>query len=305
MQKWRKLQPPQDHPSAGPEVEAYMRIANVGDRLKLLVGDGAVDAATASDGRFGPDTLVAYERFEEFRDWAAGIDQPTETFSSGLAGPPVPAPRQVFGIGLNYREHAAESGSEPPKSPMVFTKYVSSFSGPVSQVTLPEGSVDWEVEVVAVISKPARFIDPENGWDYVAGLTAGQDISERVLQRSGPVPQFGLAKSFHGFSPMGPAVVTLDEIETPDDLGLGCEINGEEMQKARSSDMIFPIPVLVSYLSRIVTLYPGDIIYTGTPPGVGMGRTPPRFLQAGDRLRSWVEGLGELDQTFVEPPVRR
>jgi 2-keto-4-pentenoate hydratase/2-oxohepta-3-ene-1,7-dioic acid hydratase in catechol pathway len=259
--------------------------------------------ATASGSRFGPDPQAIYEHFEEFREWGGGVVQPTEGFAADRAGPPVPTPRQVFGIGLNYLDHAAESGFEAPRAPVVFTKYVSSFSGPVSEVSLPEGSVDWEVEVVAVMAKTARTVDPEKGWDYVAGLTAGQDVSERVLQRSGPAAQFGLAKSFPGFSPMGPAVVTLDEIATPDDLGLGCEINGEEMQKARSSDMIFSIPVLVSYLSRIVTLYPGDIIYTGTPPGVGMGRTPPRFLKGGDHLRSWVEGLGELHQNFVDTPT--
>ena len=122
-----------------------------------------------------------------------------------------------------------------------------------------------------------------------------------MLQRSGPVAQFGLAKSFAGFSPMGPAVVTVDELDNPDDLELGCSVNGQQMQRGRSSDMIFSVPDLVAYLSGIVTLFPGDVIFTGTPPGVGVGRTPPRFLQPGDRLDSWIEGLGELHQTFVDP----
>jgi len=151
------------------------------------------------------------------------------------------------------------------------------------------------------MGRTARKVPAARAWEHVAGLTVGQDLSERVLQRSGPVPQFGLAKSYPGFSPMGPALVTLDEIDHPDDLGLGCELNGEEMQGARSADMIVPIPELISYLSKVVTLYPGDVIYSGTPPGVGMGRTPPRFLHPGDRLRSWVEGLGEIEQTFVGP----
>ena len=278
-----------------------MRIANVDGRLKLLVADGAVDVETVSGGRFGHDPQRAYEYFDDLRQWAATVDQAEEPFSAEAAGPPAPAPRQVFAIGLNYLDHAAESGFQAPAAPVVFTKYVSSFSGPVSDVILPEGSVDWEVEVVAVISKTARG-SRRNGWDYVAGLTAGQDLSERVLQRSGPAPQFGLASRFPGFSPMGPAMVTLDEIDRPDDLGLGCSVNGEEMQKGRTSDMIFSIPELVAYLSGIVTLYPGDVIYTGTPPGVGMGRTPPRYLNVGDHLHSWVEGLGELHQRFVNPP---
>ena len=280
-----------------------MRIANVDGRLKLLVADGAVDVGNASDGRFGPSPQLAYERFEELRRWAGAIDQPTEPFSPERAGAPAPLPRQVFAIGLNYRDHAAESGFAAPAVPVVFTKYPSSFSGPVSEVILPEGSVDWEVEVVAVIAKTARDVPTVRAWEYVAGLTTGQDLSERDLQRSGPAPQFGLAKSFPGFSPMGPALVSVDEIDRRDDLGLGCSINGEEMQKGRPSDMIFSIPELVSYLSGIVTLFPGDVIYTGTPPGVGMGRTPPRYLHDGDHLESWVEGLGELHQHFVHPPT--
>ena len=214
----------------------------------------------------------------------------------------MPAPGQVFAIGLNYRDHVSETGRDLPESPVVFTKYPSSFSGPVSQVTLPEGSVDWEVELVVVISKTARAVPLERAWEHVAGLTVGQDLSERVLQRKGPAPQFGLAKSFAGFSPIGPALVTPDELDNPDDLGLGCSVNGEEMQNARTADMIFPVPELIAYLSRIVTMFPGDVIFTGTPSGVGVGRTPPRFLQAGDRLDSWIEGLGELHQTFVASP---
>ncbi len=280
-----------------------MRIANVDGRLKLLVAGGAVDVEAAAAGQFGHDPQAAYERFDDLQHWAATVGQPEEAFSPESAGPPAPAPRQVFAIGLNYLDHATESGFEAPKAPVVFTKYVSSFSGPVSQVTLPEGSIDWEVEVVAVIAKTARAVPAERGWEHVAGLTVGQDLSERVLQQSGPAPQFGLAKSLPGFSPMGPALVTLDEIDQPEDLGLGCAVNGEEMQKGSTADMIFSIPQLVAYLSSLVTLFPGDVIYTGTPPGVGMGRTPPRYLSDGDRLHSWVEGIGELQQHFVSAPT--
>jgi 2-keto-4-pentenoate hydratase/2-oxohepta-3-ene-1,7-dioic acid hydratase in catechol pathway len=280
-----------------------MRIANVGGRAKLLVGgDQAIDVAVATGGRHGPDLASVYDAWDEVRDFlsdkgaAAGE---TEPFTPALAGPPSPAPRQVFAVALNYRDHAAESGFKPPEDPLFFTKYVSAFSGPVTDVVLPEGKVDWETELVAVIGRPARRIRVEEGWDHVAGVTVGQDISERALQRSGPVPQFSLAKSHQGFAPQGPALVTADELVDRDDLAIGCEVNGETMQSARTSDMIFPVPALVAYLSDIVTLLPGDVIFTGTPPGVGMGRDPQVFLRPRDRLVSRIEGIGELRQNFV------
>lgn len=276
-----------------------MRIANVGGRMKLLVGGGAVDVEQASGGRFGSNPQVAFERTGELVEWATSIREPGEEWDPSRAGPPSPAPRQVFAIGLNYRDHAAESGFDLPVSPLVFTKWPSSLSGPVTDVSLPDGSVDWEVEVVVVIGAAARKVPTTRAWDHVAGLTAGQDLSERELQRSGPAPQFGLAKSHPGFSPIGPVLVTPDELDRPDDIGLGCEVNGEKVQDGRTSDMIFSVSTLVAYLSTVVTLLPGDLLFTGTPPGVGMGRTPPRFLHEGDLLHSWVEGIGDLYQRIV------
>lgn len=280
-----------------------MRIANVGGRAKVVLdGERAVDIATASDGRFGPEPLSVYEHWAAFREFFDGhpLDGlPSEPFSAALAGPPSPAPRQVFAVALNYRDHAAESGFRPPDDPLFFTKFVSAFSGPVTEVSLPAGKVDWETELVAVISSPARRVAAADGWTHVAGLSVGQDLSERALQRSGPAPQYSLAKSHEGFAPQGPVLVTPDELDHPDDLAIGCEVNGETMQSARTSDMLFPVPALVAYLSQVVTLLPGDVVFTGTPPGVGMGRDPQVFLQPGDRLVSRIEGIGELRQTFV------
>jgi 2,4-didehydro-3-deoxy-L-rhamnonate hydrolase len=278
-----------------------MRIANVGGRLKLIVPGGMVDVERASNRKFSRDPQAAYSSIDKLQTWAGGISEADEPFDPIVASSPVPAPRQVFAIGLNYADHAAESGFTRPESPVVFTKFPSSVADPVSTVVLPPGSVDWEVEVVVVIGKVATMVSLENAWDCVAGLTVGQDISERDLQRRGPAPQFGLAKSYAGFAPMGPYVVTVDEFDHPDDLELGCRVNDEIMQNGRSTDMIFPVSELVSYLSRIVTLLPGDIIFTGTPSGVGMGRTPPVYLQHGDVLRSWIEGIGTITQTFVSP----
>jgi 2,4-didehydro-3-deoxy-L-rhamnonate hydrolase len=296
----------------------------------------AVDVAEVSGNQFGPEPAGVYEAWPEFRTWAAkelgsgtqggggrlgvqgggpasaevsqegrgreGTASASATavpFDPAAAGPPSPTPRQVFAVALNYRAHAAESGFSAPDDPLIFAKFVSAFSGPVSEVKLPEGKVDWECELVAVISRPAHRIDRAEGWSYVAGVTVGQDLSERVLQRKGPAPQYGLGKSYPGFAPTGPVLVTLDELSNPDDLAIGCEVNGQTMQDARTSDMIFPVPDLIAYLSGVVTLLPGDVIFTGTPPGVGQGRQPPVFLAPGDHLTSHIEGVGELDQRFV------
>ncbi len=212
----------------------------------------------------------------------------------------MPTPRQIFAIGLNYRDHADESGFTVPEAPTVFTKFVSSVTGPNTTVTLPaDGNTDWEVELVAVVGRTAHDVSEAEAWSHVAGLTVGQDLSERKAQFVGPVPQFSLGKSFPGFSPTGPWVVTLDEVDDPADLELGCAINGEQMQLGRTRDLVFSVPSLIAKLSAIVTLLPGDLIFTGTPAGVGVGRDPKVFLQPGDTLVSWVDGIGTLTQTMT------
>jgi 2-keto-4-pentenoate hydratase/2-oxohepta-3-ene-1,7-dioic acid hydratase in catechol pathway len=278
-----------------------MRIANLSGRLALIVNGRAVDAAAASDGRFSPDPQAVFEQFDEFRAWAASAVLPAGTaFDPAQLGAPAPWPRQVFAVGLNYRAHAAESGFTAPPSPAVFTKFATSISGPYTEVHLPEGDVDWEVELVAVIGRRAERVAAPDAWSHIAGLTAGQDISERVLQMVGAAPQFSLAKSYPGFTPMGPWLVTVDEFTDPGDLELSCAVNGELMQKARTSEMIFSVPELVEKLSAVTPLLPGDVIFTGTPSGVGMGRTPKRFLQPGDVLASTIQGIGDLRQSFVK-----
>jgi 2,4-didehydro-3-deoxy-L-rhamnonate hydrolase len=276
-----------------------MRVANVDGRLKLVRDGGSLDVERASKGRFASDPTMAYARFDELAEWATTAGGSDEAFDAASASCPVPAPRQVFAIGLNYSDHAAEAGMATPTAPVVFSKFQSSLAGAVTTVGLPAGSVDWEVEVVAVIGAIANSVREDRAWEHVAGLSIGQDLSERELQRSGPAPQFSLAKSYRDFSPVGPCVVTPDEFDDPDDLELGCEVNGVVMQKGQTRDMIFSIPETIAYLSRVVTLYPGDLIFTGTPSGVGMGRTPPIFLKAGDVLESWITGIGSITQTFV------
>ncbi|MFF2924110.1 fumarylacetoacetate hydrolase family protein [Streptomyces celluloflavus] len=279
-----------------------MRIANFSGRLVLIADHRAIDVEQASGGLFSADPQAVYERWAEFRAWAGQAELPTGTaFAPSALGSPAPAPRQLLAIGLNYRDHASESGFAAPEGlPPVFTKYVSSITGPVTEVTLPPGGhTDWEIELVAVIGKRAERVSEADAWSHVAGLTAGQDISERVVQLAGPAPQFSLGKSFPGFAPMGPLLVTPDEFTDPDDLELRCAINGEEVQKGRTRDLIFSVPALIAGLSAVLPLLPGDVIFTGTPAGVGLGRDPQRWLAPGDELVSAIEGIGELRQTFL------
>ncbi|WP_088318557.1 fumarylacetoacetate hydrolase family protein [Kineosporia sp. R_H_3] len=275
-----------------------MRVANVGGRLAVAAGDRWVDVATASAGRFSPDPQAVYDRWDEFVAWA-GEGLGAEAFpATGGLGTPVPAPRQIVAIGLNYREHAIESNMAIPEHPVVFTKFQSSLAGPDAVVELPSDGVDWEVELVVVIGREAHKVPAEKGWDFVAGLTVGQDLSWRAVQGRGPAPQFAIGKSYPGFSPIGPVVVTPDELADKDDLAISCALDGEVLQDGRTSDLIFGVAELVGRLSESLTLYPGDVIFTGTPKGVGMGRTPKRFLVPGT-LTSSIEGIGDLSVTLV------
>ncbi|MEV8610943.1 fumarylacetoacetate hydrolase family protein [Amycolatopsis sp. NPDC051373] len=272
-----------------------MKIGNLDGRAVLAVPGGVVDVNRASGGElpsavndlFGVwDKLRALEQHHS-ADAVFTVDE-------ARLGPPCPSPQQVFAIGLNYSDHASEAAFTVPDSPTVFPKYVSSFTGAHGEVALSGDTVDWEVELVAVVGKEGHGIPVADAWSYVAGLSVGQDLSDRSVQMSGPVPQFGLGKSFPGFSPIGPWLVTPDELADADDLELGCSVNGHEVQKGRTRDMVFSIPELVARLSQVVTLYPGDVIFTGTPAGVGMARNPKWFLKPGDELTSYVRGIGEM-----------
>lgn len=280
-----------------------MKLANIDGRAALVVTDNtAVDVHKASDGRFGPDPASLYDDWVAFADWAqqAPTDDATP-FEVTQLGAPSPAPRQILAIGLNYREHAAESGFDAPSAlPPVFPKFLSSLSGPVTDVVLPEGgNTDWEVELVAVIGRETYQVGEDDAWSHIAGVTVGQDISERVIQLAGPAPQFGLGKSYPGFAPTGPWLVTPDDLPDKDDLRLTAVLGDETVQDGRTANLIVPVARLVSELSKVVTLYPGDLLFTGTPEGVGLGRKPQRFITAGETLVSTIEGIGELRQTFV------
>ena len=278
-----------------------MKLANLAGRATVITDAGAIDLERASGGSFGPELQPLFDRWAEVVAAAKGFDGTAAVpFDETQLGPPVPTPRQVFAIGLNYRAHAEETGQQVSRVPATFTKFPAAINGPFGDVEIPTDTTDWEVELVVVIGALADRVPESGGWSHVAGLTVGQDISERRLQRAAGA-QFSLGKSYRGFAPIGPWVVTIDELADPDDLGLGCSVDGETVQDARTGDLIFAVPRLIAELSAVVPLLPGDLIFTGTPPGVGVARTPKRFLAPGQVLESWIEGIGTMRNRLVAP----
>jgi len=279
-----------------------MRLANLAGRAVVIVdtagGDLAIDVESASDGTFSSDPQSAFDDWAAFASWASTVTGGSEPFDETDLGAPVPRPRQVFAIGVNYAAHAAEGGWASDTMPVVFTKFPSCIVGPNVVVPLPEGNVDWEVELVVVIGEEARNVVAADGWAHVAGVTIGQDISERIAQMAGDRPQFSLAKSHEAFGPTGPWLVTPDELPDRDDLAIADSVSGAQMQSSRTSKMIYSVPVLVERLSAVCTLYPGDLIFSGTPEGVGNRMSPPRFLGRDDVLVSTIEGIGTMEQRF-------
>lgn len=284
-----------------------MRIANHDGRLVLVKDERFVDVETASSGSFKSDVAAVYQDWAAFTDWAGSQDfaGAIELDTSKL-GAPSPRPVQSFGVGVNYRQHAEEAGWGVPEVPLVFTKYSSCITGPGAVVELSGPHVDWEVEIVVVIGRAARRVAATDAWSHVAGLTLGQDISDRDTQNlPEKLPQFGLGKSYPGYGPIGPVLVTPDEFDNPDDIPLGCLLNGTQVQKSSTGDLVFSVPRLIEYLSGIVTLLPGDVIFTGTPSGVGAVMDPPRFLTPTDEITSWATGIGTMSHTFAAGPAAR
>jgi 2,4-didehydro-3-deoxy-L-rhamnonate hydrolase len=218
-------------------------------------------------------------------------------------GVPVAGSRKFIGIGMNYADHAAETGAPVPKEPIFFMKAITCLSGPDDPIVLPRDAkkADWEVELGVVIGDKAQYVDEQDALNYVAGYCVVNDVSERAFQFERG-SQWDKGKGCDTFGPVGPFLVTKDDIFDVQDLDLYLELNGKRMQTGNTSNMVFTVAQIVSYVSRFMTLEPGDIICTGTPPGVGMGRTPQRFLKKGDKLRLGIAGLGEQQQEVVALP---
>jgi 2-keto-4-pentenoate hydratase/2-oxohepta-3-ene-1,7-dioic acid hydratase in catechol pathway len=215
-------------------------------------------------------------------------------------GPAVARVGKIVAIGLNYADHAAETGAKIPAEPIVFMKAVSSITGPDDEITLPRGSqkTDWEVELAVAIGRPARYVEEADALSHVAGYLICNDVSEREYQteRGG---QWDKGKGCDSFCPLGPWLTTRDEIADPQNLDMWLDVNGQRMQTGSTKTMIFGVAHLVHYVSQFMALLPGDILTTGTPPGVGMGKKPPRYLKAGDSVSLGVAGLGQQSQKVV------
>ncbi|MGB0670478.1 MAG: fumarylacetoacetate hydrolase family protein [Rhodospirillales bacterium] len=276
----------------------FLRYGPVGsEKPGLLAADGTIRDLSGHVADLGGDVL-APDRL------AALAALPTDSLpvvdGSPRIGCPVSGVGKILAIGLNYSNHAKETGSQLPPEPMLFTKAVTSLAGPNDPLLVPRGSVsmDWEVELAVIIGKRGLYIPEDQALDHVAGFAVMNDASERDYQkkRGG---QFVKGKSFDSFGPLGPWLVTPDEIPDCQALNLWTEVDGQRMQDGNTKDMIFGALYLVSYLSQFMTLMPGDVITTGTPEGVGLGMTPPRFLKVGERLRLGIDGLGEQEHAVV------
>lgn len=267
------------------------------------MGDRVVDVEAASDGVVGSDPmamadLAVHDTLRAISERSTATDWPE--LDEDSLGPPIPRPGKVIAIALNYRGHAEEAGRALPTEPHVMAKLPNCICGPHADVHMHDlEMVDYEAELVLAIGRTGKRISEADAWDHVCGLMVGNDVSDRNEQFRPPIKQFSMAKSYDEFGPVGPWMVTPDEVPDRDDLGIELAVDGEQRQRARTGDFIFPVPVLVAWLSRYVTLEVGDLIFTGTPEGVGDSMDPPTYLHDGQMVETRIEGIGSLRNRFV------
>ncbi|QND22027.1 fumarylacetoacetate hydrolase family protein [Rhizobium leguminosarum bv. viciae] len=274
-----------------------MRVGEAGsEKPALLDADGKIRDLSGHVADIGGEAITPTGLAK-----IAAIDSKSlPEIAPGRIGACVAGTGKFICIGLNYSDHAAETGATVPPEPIIFMKATSAIAGPNDNVVIPRGSekTDWEVELGVVIGKTAKYVTEAEALDYVAGYCVSNDVSERAFQteRAG---QWTKGKSCDTFGPIGPWLVTKDEIPEPQNLGMWLTVNGQKMQNGSSKTMVYGVAFLVSYLSQFMSLHPGDVISTGTPPGVGMGLKPPRYLKNGDVVELGIEGLGTQKQTLV------
>ncbi|MDX1617752.1 MAG: fumarylacetoacetate hydrolase family protein [Balneolaceae bacterium] len=281
-----------------------MRFATLKQGDSVLIADD--NAIPLSELGFEGDLIdliqSGNEALEMIRDASAGLEPGAgSAYRPDELDAPISTPSKIVAIGLNYLDHASESKMDVPEHPLVFTKFTNSITGPRDPIVIPTGltgQVDYEVELGIVIGREAKNVAEEEALSHVFGYTVLNDVSARDLQFADE--QWVRGKSLDTFCPLGPVIVTGDEIEDPQAFEIGCSVNGETLQQANTRDMIFDVAALVSILSHSFTLKAGDLIASGTPQGVGFSREPPIFLREGDTVKTWVEGIGELVNPVVE-----
>jgi 2-keto-4-pentenoate hydratase/2-oxohepta-3-ene-1,7-dioic acid hydratase in catechol pathway len=274
-----------------------MRVGQSGqEKPAILDADGKIRDLSAHVTDIGGDAISP----EGLKKIAALDLSSLPVLSEDRIGACVAGTGKFICIGLNFSDHAAETGATVPPEPVIFMKATSAIVGPNDDVRIPRGSekTDWEVELGVVIGKTAKYVSEADALDYVAGYCVSHDVSERAFQ-SERAGQWTKGKSCDTFGPIGPWLVTKDEIENPQNLGMWLKVNGETMQNGSSKTMVYGVANVVSYLSQFMSLHPGDVISTGTPPGVGLGMKPQRFLKVGDVVELGIEGLGTQKQTFI------
>ena len=268
-------------------------------RAIFIKDDKYYDVNTISNGDISSNSVEALSDTDKLSHLYANLNDydPSGDLGDINLDPPI-IPTNVFAVVLNYKKHAEESNLEIPPFPMIFTKHSTCISGPKSDICMKSDMVDYEAELVFVIGKGGKDINKEVAWDHVAGLCVGQDISDRPVQFHSTPPQFNLGKSFDTFGPIGPYLVSTDLFDNKESLKLQCWVNDELRQETLTNDLIFDIPYLISYISEFITLNTGDVIFTGTPEGVGA--TQGKFLKDGDILKTSIEGIGTLENKCVK-----
>jgi 2-keto-4-pentenoate hydratase/2-oxohepta-3-ene-1,7-dioic acid hydratase in catechol pathway len=268
--------------------------------MHLVVADGLVDINTATEGLLPSDPMDAIALLDDVRRCLSDLESaPATPISEAILAPPVPRPSKILAAAGNYREHIEEDSTarldDGFSEPNLFAKLPSSLIGANEPIVIPDNRkhVDWEAELVVAIGRRGHHIPENEAWSHVAGVMCGQDISDRDEQARGS-KQFTMAKSFDSYSPVGPYLVTVDELNDRDDIEIGCYLNDELVQSGTTARLIFSIPALIAWASAIATLEPGDLFFTGTPAGVGAFRNPPVWLGEGDLLRTVIPGVGEL-----------
>ena len=275
------------------------KLANIEGRAALLNEESFYDLEKISEGNLSHDTTNALFHLEELDELSNKLNdlEATGKISEAEFDAPVSFPKNCYAVGLNYRNHAEEANMTIPEVPMVFTKHTSCLVGATADVEMRSNYVDYEAELVVVIGLSGKDISKDQAWNHVAGLCVGQDISDRPAQFASTPPMFNLGKSFDTFGPMGPALVSPDSLPNKESLVIECKVNDEIRQNDNTDDLIFDVPTIISYLSEIVTLNTGDVIFTGTPGGVGVSQG--KFLKDGDIITTSIKGLGTLTNKCV------